>query len=375
MNRRRTYRPPTSQIPADSLRGNPCDSCDPRRCAPPLKGLRDPRAASVSYRASVPAGHGDCGVSPSYRASSPTGESLPLRITATHPVAPKPIMNYESCIVHCFTFSAKERDSETDLSYFGSRYYSSDLSIWLSVDPMSDKYPSLSPYVYCADNPVRLVDPNGEEVFIYGKAKRAFFREVKRGAKALGISVKMDRFGKLSAKYNGKGPISEHGQLFLNAIEDGNITVNIEAIKDEVGTFTDYMFGGAFGGNVLIPKQTDGDWSFQFATAKQTVIPSELNAMDEFYGLSGRSSLHEITEAYMGARIALSENVISSATGSNNPLFERAHNGAIPQSGPIYRHCYDSQDNPTDYCDSAKWIDWNVKSGDREKNLKTTTIY
>ena len=62
-----------------------------------------------------------------------------------------------------YTFSAKEKDVETGLSYFGSRYYSSDLSIWLSVDPMSAKYPSLSPYVYCADNPVRLVDPNGEE--------------------------------------------------------------------------------------------------------------------------------------------------------------------------------------------------------------------
>ena len=61
------------------------------------------------------------------------------------------------------TFSAKEKDSETGLSYFGARYYSSDLSIWLSVDPMSDKYPSPSPYVYCADNPVKLVDPNGEE--------------------------------------------------------------------------------------------------------------------------------------------------------------------------------------------------------------------
>ena len=52
---------------------------------------------------------------------------------------------------------------ETGLSYFGARYYSSDLSVWLAVDPMSDKYPSLSPYTYCADNPVKLVDPNGEE--------------------------------------------------------------------------------------------------------------------------------------------------------------------------------------------------------------------
>ena len=30
---------------------------------------------------------------------------------------------------------------------------------------MSDKYASLSPYTYCADNPVKLVDPNGEEIW------------------------------------------------------------------------------------------------------------------------------------------------------------------------------------------------------------------
>jgi len=64
-----------------------------------------------------------------------------------------------------YTFSAKEKDTETGLSYFGSRYYSSDLSIWLSVDPMSDKYPPLSPYTYCANNPVKLVDPNGKDWF------------------------------------------------------------------------------------------------------------------------------------------------------------------------------------------------------------------
>jgi|GEM_PF-1577544 len=62
------------------------------------------------------------------------------------------------------TFSAKEKDTETGLSYFGARYYSSDLSIWLSVDPMAHKYPSLSPYVYCANNPVRLIDPDGTHI-------------------------------------------------------------------------------------------------------------------------------------------------------------------------------------------------------------------
>ena len=45
--------------------------------------------------------------------------------------------------------------------YFGARYYNSDLSIWLSVDPMSDMYPSTSPFAYVENNPIMFVDPNG----------------------------------------------------------------------------------------------------------------------------------------------------------------------------------------------------------------------
>ncbi len=65
-----------------------------------------------------------------------------------------------------YTFSGKERDEESGFSYFGARYYNSAYSIWLSVDPMTDKYPSLSPYAYCGNNPVKLVDANGEEIVI-----------------------------------------------------------------------------------------------------------------------------------------------------------------------------------------------------------------
>ena len=68
---------------------------------------------------------------------------------------------------HRLCFIRKERDSETGFSYFGARYYDSDiLTGWLSVDPMADKYPSLSPYAYCGWNPVRLVDPDGEDIEI-----------------------------------------------------------------------------------------------------------------------------------------------------------------------------------------------------------------
>ena len=147
---------------------------------PPLKGHQKPRAASVSYRASVPAGHGGHGVSPSYRALSTYGETLPFGTKGSPSASPTPTAHCSLITAHSsYTFSAKEKDSETGLTYFGARYYSSDLSIWLSVDPMSDKYPSLSPYVYCADTPVKLVDPNGEEIIIEWRGQRCYYLEGK----------------------------------------------------------------------------------------------------------------------------------------------------------------------------------------------------
>ncbi len=62
-----------------------------------------------------------------------------------------------------YTYNGKEKDYESGFHYYGSRYYSSELSIWNSTDPMSDKYPSISPYTYCNNNPVLLIDPDGNE--------------------------------------------------------------------------------------------------------------------------------------------------------------------------------------------------------------------
>ncbi len=66
-----------------------------------------------------------------------------------------------------YKFNGKELDQETGLYYYGARYYTPEIGIWLSVDPLSDKYPSLSPYAYCALNPVMLVDPDGREIDIW----------------------------------------------------------------------------------------------------------------------------------------------------------------------------------------------------------------
>ena len=36
------------------------------------------------------------------------------------------------------------------------------ISLWLSVDPLAEKYPGMSPYNYTAENPINLVDPDGK---------------------------------------------------------------------------------------------------------------------------------------------------------------------------------------------------------------------
>ncbi|MBI2416894.1 MAG: RHS repeat-associated core domain-containing protein [Ignavibacteriales bacterium] len=38
------------------------------------------------------------------------------------------------------------------------------MGIWYGVDPLADKYPGLSPYNYCLNNPVNSVDPDGMAV-------------------------------------------------------------------------------------------------------------------------------------------------------------------------------------------------------------------
>ena len=78
-----------------------------------------------------------------------------------------PLIRTQTLRFHSFTFTGKERDEETGYGYFGARYMDHELmTMWLSVDPMADKYPGISPYAYCAWNPVKYIDPDGDSVAV-----------------------------------------------------------------------------------------------------------------------------------------------------------------------------------------------------------------
>src|SRR5690606_15559059 len=62
-----------------------------------------------------------------------------------------------------FKYNGKEFDEETGNYYYGARYYDPRTSIWLSVDPLAEKYPSWNPYAYTFQNPINFIEPDGRE--------------------------------------------------------------------------------------------------------------------------------------------------------------------------------------------------------------------
>ena len=72
-----------------------------------------------------------------------------------------------------FAFNGKERDDETygegNAYDFEARIQDSRLSRWLSLDPLQAKYPGISPFNFCNNNPIALIDPDGKSpIYVNG---------------------------------------------------------------------------------------------------------------------------------------------------------------------------------------------------------------
>ena len=60
-----------------------------------------------------------------------------------------------------YKFNGKQFDDETGLYYYGARYMNPVASIWYGVDPLAEKYVSISPYSYCKSSPMNYIDEKG----------------------------------------------------------------------------------------------------------------------------------------------------------------------------------------------------------------------
>ena len=64
-----------------------------------------------------------------------------------------------------YKYNGKEIDRKAGLNLYdyGARFYDPAIGRFSTVDPMSEDIISTSPYLYCADNPVNLIDSDGME--------------------------------------------------------------------------------------------------------------------------------------------------------------------------------------------------------------------
>lgn len=77
-----------------------------------------------------------------------------------------------------YKFNGKEDQGMFGVDYldYGARLYDPYIGVWISPDPLSRKYPNISPYVFCNSNPVNFVDPDGKIVHPNGKAELEVIR-------------------------------------------------------------------------------------------------------------------------------------------------------------------------------------------------------
>jgi hypothetical protein len=119
--------------------------------------------------------------------------------------------------------------------------------VWLSVDPLADKYPSLSPFMYTAGNPVMLVDPDGKRIHLkffgtgtYNKFKN-FMNKQLEGQFEITTTKNEDgsyRLGFKATKGGGDiSKMSKRSQRFYNRIkklaDDEKTTANISIVSGD----------------------------------------------------------------------------------------------------------------------------------------------
>ncbi len=66
-------------------------------------------------------------------------------------------------------YNGKELDRMHGLDWYdyGARHYDAIIGRWATMDPLCEKYYSVSPYAYCGNNPIKFIDSDGKEKLIF----------------------------------------------------------------------------------------------------------------------------------------------------------------------------------------------------------------
>ena len=125
-----------------------------------------------------------------------------------------------------YKFNGKQFDDETGLYYYGARYMNPVASIWYGVDPIREMYVANSCYIYCLNNPIIFIDPNGKKVKIVNDVNLGL--SVIRGT----LPKKLRKFVAVTDGYIDKG-MMEQGLLAMGDNISDNYLSLYELVSDK----------------------------------------------------------------------------------------------------------------------------------------------
>ena len=242
-----------------------------------------------------------------------------------------------------FTFTGKEKDGETGYGYFGARYMDHELTgMWLGVDRYASKYPSISPYAYCAWNPMRLIDPSGDTVIIKGNQADRAVAQLQTG----NMEITRSETGVLSVDLHGKkrSDLSHEERLIYDAINSSRVKIEITAQKTELSGDR-HVFIASFDGDKKVYECLYGGSNLgsYYNPSTNKAVSIGLIDMDMFEENGFDQGVpHEVSEYYIAGLIAVRDasNIEIAEQNKRNTRMMEAHNKAIPEvlgEGGIYQ--------------------------------------
>ncbi|WEK70983.1 MAG: DUF6443 domain-containing protein [Candidatus Chryseobacterium colombiense] len=129
-----------------------------------------------------------------------------------------------------YQYNGKELQ-ETGMYDYGARMYMPDIGRWGVMDNMSEKYNPMSPYNYAINNPINVIDPDGNDIYLL-----TWFSTDKNGGETGHAGVAIDNYKTVAKKdKNGNAILDKNGKPVTEQVKDGTFTYYDLWPNDPVG--------------------------------------------------------------------------------------------------------------------------------------------